>query len=145
MKKKLNLFILGLFIILLTGCSKKDENFKNIQDDGTLIAINYENSNLNNFGKSEIYIKEENKKISRISNDAILSFGFTYLNNKNNFLYVDNNGNLQITSKNNFKQIIGENIALKENNKYDSSFGYIERFGYFLNPKFKASLNSINE
>lgn len=143
MKKKFTLFILIFSFILLIIYIKYNKNLKNIEENGTIIIMNYEkgynyeNPDLYEYSINEFYIKKENQKISKISNDTWLDFGFVYLNGKDNFLYVDSYRNLRIVSKNNFNRIIGKNIAIREDNKYNLDFGYIEKFGYFLNPYSK--------
>lgn len=137
MKKKLNLFILIFFIILLIGCSKNNESLKNTEENSTFIIMDYENYNSDGYKINEFCIKRENEKVSKISNDPWLDFGFVYSNEEEYFLYVDYSGNLQMISKNNFKRIIGKNVAIKEDNKYNSDFGCVERFSYFLIPSSK--------
>lgn len=148
MKKYIYIFLVATCLILLVGCNKKD--IKYIKEDGTLILQNqevvsgynyksFENPDFftENLYKNQFFIKKENKKVSEITDDAMFNFDYIYLNQENKFLYVDRYKDLNIISKNNIKNTIGEDVAIEENCSYDLDFGCIDRFNSFLYPEIK--------
>lgn len=145
MKKYIYIFLVAICLILLIGCNKKA-----IKEDGTLILQNQEVISCYNYKsfedpdfftedlyENQFFIKKENKKVSEITDDAMFNFDYIYLNEENKFLYVDRYKGLNIISKNNIKNIVGENVAIEENCPYDLDFGCIDRFNSFLYPETK--------
>ncbi|MGN1032154.1 MAG: PDZ domain-containing protein [Intestinibacter sp.] len=129
MKKLLFLII---FTVLLVGCNK-DTNNINFTESSTLIMTK-ENSLLDGSSR-DFFVKSKEGEICKVpyySDEEI----YTYLQNSDSFLYIDQEKNLQKVNNSGQSELIGTNVVLdkmEDVNKNYLDFVEYRDFGYMPN------------